>query len=257
MRPHTPDPRVPSLEQLLRRKDLWRGADHARPDAPATSTGHDALDALLLHRGWPLRALVEVCRQRFQGDWQLLLPALRSLGDSLLVLLNPPAEPFSQGLIQAGINLDRLVVAHAADKPHFIACFTELARTRGCRVLLGWQPDQQPLSYTELRKLQLAAADGEGLYTLFRPENAQQHSSPAALRLFCRMQPEGLAVTVFKQKGWLQRPQTHPVILPCPATWQPVPIHAELDGATDRRPDPSSAPRVLTAPATINGRGSP
>ena len=217
-----------TLDQLLCREDIWRGKHNHFSSGQAVATGHGNLDALLLHRGWPRGTLIEICQQPFQGEWQLFLPSLLSLDSGLIVLLNPPTEPFSQALIQAGVDLDRLVVINAGEKSQFLRCFRELARTGNCAALLAWQPEAY-FTYTELRKCLLAAADGKGLYTLFRPAPAQQQNSPASLRLFTQMIPSGLEITVFKQKGMLHRRQPKPLVLPMPANWRTVPSHGELD----------------------------
>lgn len=249
MMPTNPQaPESASLEQLLRRDDIWRG--HSRRFTPrvAVATGYAALNAGLLNEGWPLGSLIEVCQRGFQGEWQLFMPAFLSkesgsneLGSGnsrsgnpdagppgLIVLLNPPAEPFSQALIQAGLDLDRLVIVEATEKAPFLACFTELARTAACDAVLAWQPKGN-LTYTELRKCLLSASDGAGLYVLFRPSSAQQQSSPASLRLFSQAVPGGLEVTVFKQKGMLQRQQARPIVLSRPDEWRGSPPYSLLD----------------------------
>jgi protein ImuA len=217
----------PSLDQLLRRQDIWRG--YARHYAcEVVDTGFDTLNQGLLNHGWPLGALIEVCQPGFQGEWQLFSPAIRANREGLLVLLNPPAEPFSQALIQAGIDLDQLVIVRATEKAHFLACFSELTRTADCATILAWQPKEH-LSYTELRKCLLASSEGKGLYVLFRPATVQQQSSPATLRLFNRLLPNGLEVTIFKQKGLLPRHQIEPVTLSLPSAWRSCPPHHLLD----------------------------
>lgn len=223
----TSDKQPQPLEQLLLRKDIWRG--YARHYvSKVIDTGFAPLNAGLLNGGWPLGGLIEICQQDFQGEWQLFTPALQRHNDGLLVLLNPPAEPFAQALIQAGIPLDQLVVINAPEKSHFLACFSELTRTGECSTILAWQP-RESLSYTELRKCLLAASEGAGLYVMFRPSTAQQQSSPATLRLFNKLIPQGLEVTIFKQKGLLPRHQIEPLVLPLPSAWQVQQPHHCLD----------------------------
>lgn len=248
-----PSPTPTSLEQLLLRDDMWRG--HAQRFIPraAVSTGYQELNRRLLSQGWPLRSLVEVCQQDMQGEWRLFSPALLNL-PGLVVLLNPPAAPFSQAFIQAGIDLERLIVVNAALKSQFIACFVELSRV-GIGAVLAWQPDES-MTYTELRKCQLAAAEGTGLAVLFRPPSAQQHSSPASLRVYAQMVPTGLAITVFKQKGHLQTQQAQPMVLPLPEAWRPaLPYHA-LDQQTAGLDQPSSAlaPVRLASVTPLRGK---
>src|SRR5690606_8884815 len=197
--PQSPAPIT--LEQLLLREDVWMGDSRRFTASAAIPTGFKALDDGLLNNGWPLGSLIEVCQQGMQGEWQLFTPALLET-PGLIVLLNPPADPFSQAFIQAGIDLERLLVIEAEEKSHFIACFIELARA-SVGAVLAWQPNQA-MTYTELRKCLLAAQDGSGLCILFRPSGAQQQCSPATLRLFAQIIPTGLEVTVYKQKGHLQ-----------------------------------------------------
>lgn len=215
---------VASLEQLLLRDDLWLGDSQRFAKGAAVDTGYDALNDGLLYRGWPLGQLIEVCEQGIQGEWLLFTPALLAV-DGLIVLLNPPAAPFSQALIQAGIDLERLLVVNPITKQEFIACFSELSRA-DVGAVLAWQPNEA-MTYTELRKCQLAASEGTGLSVIFRPAAAQQQSSPATLRVYAQLTHEGLSLTLFKQKGYLSTHQPKPVVIEVPDSWKPVlPYHA-------------------------------
>lgn len=208
-----------SLEQLLLRDDMWMGHSQRFTARAAVPTGHEELDNALLNEGWPLSSLVEVCQAHSQAEWRLFTPALLDI-PGLIVLLNPPAIPFCHALVQAGIDLERVVVVKAANKAHFIACFIELARA-SVGALLSWQPDDA-LTYTELRKCQLAASESTGLSFMFRNSSAQQQNSPATLRIFAQIIPAGLQLTVFKQRGYLQTQQAKPVVVELPKRWKPV-----------------------------------
>lgn len=208
-----------SLEQLLLREDVWVGHSRRFNAGVAVDTGYDALNGELLNGGWPAGSLIEVCQHGMQAEWQLFMPALQKI-QGLIVALNPPAMPFAQAFIQAGINLDRLIIVEAPDKAQFIACFTELVRA-SIGAVLAWQPQDAP-GYTELRKCQLAAAEGQGLCVMFRPSGAQQQSSPAVLRLYAQTVAAGLELTLFKQRGYLQLRQPRPIVLALPEQWQAV-----------------------------------
>lgn len=224
----TDSPSSIALAQLLRRGDVWRGHGQQLAPGVALDTGYEDLNAAFIHRGWPLGCLIEVCQQNHgHSEWQLLTPALRHTSSGYIVLLNPPTTPFAQGLIQAGIDLERLLVVQATTKADFLASFCELARAEACEVVLAWQP-KQALSYTELRKCLLAAGDGAGLYVLFRDERSQQQSSPAVLRLRTRLQPADLLVHIFKQKGLLQKQPAAAIALPLPEPWQGLLPHHQL-----------------------------
>ena len=211
---------TPSLAELLRRNDIWRGQSQRFSRQSALDTGYSALNAALLNQGWPLKSLIEVCQASLgNGEWQLLWPLLRQLAGGYVVLLNPPCLPFAQSLMQAGVDLDRLLVVNTSRKADFLASFIELSRSSACEVLLAWQP-QQALSYTELRKCLLATAEGSGVYFLWRPVSARQQSSPASLRLGLEIKAQALHIHIFKQRGLLQQQPEHAISLPLPDAWQ-------------------------------------
>lgn len=241
------NPSAPMLEQLLRRGHVWRGHSHHFTSQIALDTGHEPLNSVLLNKGWPLGSLVEVCQQnRNHSEWLLLAPALLKSSRGYLVLLNPPALPFAQGLIQTGVDLERVLVVKTKNKKEFLASFKELARSDACDALIAWQP-QQTFSYTELRKCALAAAEGEGLYLFFRQEDAQQQSSPAGLRLKTELQKTDLQITVFKQKGVAQGQQSRAIKLPLPAAWHSLPPHRLLD-----QPAEEALPKAVNQAETHN-----
>lgn len=219
-----------TLEQLLRRGDVWRGQSQRFAHQAAVDTGHSILNDALLHKGWPLASLVEICQPNIggQSEWLLMAPALRQLTVGYTVLLNPPAMPFAAGLIQLGLDLDRLLIVRTAHKSDFLASFVELTRSEICAAVLAWQPKQN-LSYTELRKCLLAAADRQGLTLLFRPANVQKQSSPAVLRILTKLNDQTLELHIFKQKGWLGSAATQTLHLPLPEIWTPIAPHSQLD----------------------------
>lgn len=234
-----PDPDS-TLEQLLRRGDIWRGQSQRAAPQTALNTGHERLNAALLHQGWPLATLVEVHQPHTAGqsEWLLLAPALRQLTVGYTVLLNPPALPFAAGLIQLGLDLDRLLIVQTPSKQDFLAGFVELARAEICAALLAWQPKHK-LTYTELRKCLLASAECRGLRLMFRPAQVQQQSSPAVLRLTARLHSQTLELNIFKQKGWLGAAASRPLHLPLPENWMPLAPYGQLDQtpSADPRPD--------------------
>ncbi len=224
-----------TLDQLLNRSDIWRG-DSYRPTAhEIQNTGYAELNIALLNGGWPKGSLVEVCQKGLQWqEWLLFLPALSKV-TGYVVLLNPPAIPFGQAFIQAGIDLERILVVQITNKADFLASFSELARTHNCEALLAWQ-QHYPFSYTELRKCLLATNEGTGLCVLFRPENTQQQSSPAVLRLHSQLTATHVQLNIFKQKGVLQAP-LHAINLPLPEWMKGFLPYALLDQTNQRSVD--------------------
>lgn len=221
----------PTLEQILRRGDVWQGCTRTHGRQPVTGSGYQPLDALLLQGGWPNGALIEVCQGSSGAEWLLFGPAIRRLcrqSGAWVSLLNPPALPYAVGLLQEQMPLDRLLVVTPRNRQDFIACFVELSRSPACQGILAWQAGQAP-AYSQLRKLQLGTADRSGLYVLFRPLQAQQQSSPASLRLVSRLAREHLAIRIFKQRGQLVAADGgHSLNLPLPAHWLPCLPHRQL-----------------------------
>jgi protein ImuA len=233
----------PSLEQLLCREDIWRGGSSPAPARLVVDTGYAPLNERLAGRGWPNASLIEVCqRPTNHAEWQLLLPALLNTHSNshggLLVLLNPPVNPFAQALLQAGIDLERLLIVKVKDKADFLSSFIELARCDACDAVMAWQP-QQALGYTELRKCALASTEGQGIYVLFRPDTVCDQSSPAVLRLRLEWQAEQLLVRIFKQKGELAA-NNSAIGLPLPSAWKGLLPHAQLDQPGKPKPKVAS-----------------
>lgn len=235
-----------TLQQLLQRDDVWRGlAQNPSSRAAAVPSGFELLDAQLVNGGWPLGSLIEVCHHRMQLEWQLFMAACLMM-PGLLVLVNPPAAPFAQAFIQAGLDLERLIIIHPSDNNQFIATFSELARAN-LGAVLAWQPNQA-LSYTQMRKCVLAASEGQrGLNVMFRAAKAQQQSSPAALRLFAQLVQGGIEVSIVKQKGRLQTHQARPIKLPLPEQWQALPAHHQLGQGRFARQEEQEAAYVQGA----------
>lgn len=249
MNPGKPNPSKPtSLEQLFRRGDVWRGKSQGFAPQAALDTGHAELNARLLHKGWPMASMVEVCQPKTgvlsQGEWLLFSPALKQLESGYVVLLNPPALPFAPGLIQAGIDLNRLLIVETEKKTDFLVSFTELARADICVALMAWQPKNN-LSYTELRKCQLACNEGKGLFMMFRPASVQQQSSPAVLRLSTKLHASSLEIQIFKQKGSLNQTNDSSIYLPLPETWLPIAHHANLGQGIEKSSSAAEPARAL------------
>lgn len=238
------------LEQLLKRSDIWRGNSRALVPQPTLETGYAELNASLLNGGWPTRSLVEVCQKGLQQqEWLLFSPVLKAV-TGYIVLLNPPALPFCQALIQADIDLERVIIVEVANKADFLASFVELARSESCEVLLAWQ-QHQALSYTELRKCLLASNEGSGLCALLRPESAQQQSSPASLRVATEITATAVQIKIFKQKGILQQHKSAPIALPLPTAWKGLLPYHLLDQTIPGHSDAAGKRKKLASISSI------
>jgi protein ImuA len=207
-----------ALEALLSRKDVWRGSSQAFVAHKGVDTGFDELNASLLHKGWPEGCLVECGQAGFAANWFLMSHACKTIlkeRGGLMAVLNPPAMPYAQSLLQMGIPTQCMVVINTVSKSDFVACFIELSRSDACQVLMAWQPKQK-LSYTELRKCQLATSERSGVYCLFRHSLAFTQSSPASLRIDTNIREQSLHLEIVKQRGRLPG---HKLELDLPSSW--------------------------------------
>ncbi|WNO09790.1 translesion DNA synthesis-associated protein ImuA [Teredinibacter sp. KSP-S5-2] len=218
-----------NLEDLLLRKDIWRGYNQKTEPQAALSSGHEELDNVLIHGGWPEGCLIELCSENglCSAEWQLLTPAITTLlaqENGYILLLNPPALPFANRLLQQGIDINRVLIVTPQNKQEFIFCFTELAATKDCQLLLSWAP-KQSLSYSELRKCQLATARANQLFFLIRQRHTISQSSPASLRIKIQLLETQIQLNILKQKGQLRQKQTK---IALPDYWHKYSAHNQF-----------------------------
>ncbi|UVW34109.1 translesion DNA synthesis-associated protein ImuA [SAR92 clade bacterium H455] len=183
-------PNTEIITKLLARHDTWRGQSQ-KPTQHNVSSGNDQID-LLLKGGWPTAALTELLVQRPGiGELSLLLPAIRDYcqNNHLSVWLDPPYQPYAPALAAAGIALQKVLIVQSKNPREWLWVAEQCIRNNA--LLLAWSDNKMP-SYSDLRKLQLAAADSGHAAFLFstnkepwhKEANKQQSgSSPATLRL--------------------------------------------------------------------------
>jgi hypothetical protein len=188
------------ISSLLTRQDTWRGRNLRLPRR-TLGTGHNSLD-LLLQGGWPTAALTELLPRRLGiGELSLLLPIVKeqSSSNQLCLWLDPPYQPYAPRLAAAGIALDRLLIVRSKNPTEWLWVAEQSIRNGA--LLLAWSGEQR-LRYTDLRKLQLAAADSSRAAFLFSSIKTLTDPSPAALRLELDSQSVNqLQLTVRKLRG--------------------------------------------------------
>ena len=206
-----------SLDQLLHHPRLWRGMSQA--SLADQRTGHAALDSLLPGRGWPRHALIELISPTPGiGEIALLLPNLRGQPQSWVA---PPFTPYAPALAQAGIDLNTLLVIQPPTPGQGLWAMEQLLRGATESAVLGWFDD---LPMSTLRRLQLAAESGATQAFVFRPANAMNSPSPAALRLYLEATSEGLYIRILKARGGRPASLVLPlidhasVVVPAPAS---------------------------------------
>ena len=188
------------LQPLISSGALWRGRDGRQRPQAVRPSGWPVLDDCL-GGGWPRAALVELLSAGYQG-LPLLLPVLAELsrGRRWLAWIAPPYLPYAPALAASGIDLQKLLLVHRLDEEQRLWAAEQTLKSAACAAMLLWP---QRLQNTQVRRLQLAAEQGNCLGVLFRPPDAARQDSAAALRLRVTPSPTGLELTVLKRRaGW-------------------------------------------------------
>ncbi|MFT3905023.1 MAG: translesion DNA synthesis-associated protein ImuA [Steroidobacteraceae bacterium] len=198
VRPLPPPERSAVLEQLAEHCRFSRSDGSHRTHQ---STGHATLDERLPGGGWPLGALIEVMSaQSGIGELSLLLPTLCALAREgrQIACIAPPWLPNPPALAQQGLPLSQLLLIQPAQPQDALWAMEQCLRCDAFGAVLGWCPD---IDARSVRRLQLAAEAGGGSGWLYRPLQALEQSSPAALRLRLQATPAGLEVQLRKVRG--------------------------------------------------------
>jgi len=124
----------------------------------------------------------------------------------------PPHIPYAPALVNAGIDLSRILLVHPRAQQDGLWAVEQSLRSGNCAAVLSWPTLDDKVI---LRRLQLAAEAGDALGVLFRPRHFVQRPSAAALRI--QLAPGidgGLSVSILKRRGG----------------WAAGPIHLETHG---------------------------
>ena len=191
-----------AIDALLRDiPDLWRGHYTTGQSERGISTGFSGLDGILPNGGWPPRGLVEiVCSRRGMGELQLLVPLMRALSrqEQRVLWVCPPFLPYAPALVQAGIDIENLMLVPPRTSLRNAIWSMEKA-LRSCRLVLAWQ---NGLSHRVLRRLQLAANTGNSLAVLFQRGDSGCPYSALRLQLsFAAGGREGPRVSILRARG--------------------------------------------------------
>lgn len=199
------------LEQVINRNDTWRGhhrsfqghSASANSDCHNTrslATGYASLDAQLQQGGWPLDSTIELLSDGCGlGAMGLFLSAMEHLSEQgrWQVFVAPPYIPYAPLLAARGIDTRQILLVHPQNRKDLLWATEQALHSTTCSAVFSWLGAQN-YSYSELRKLQLAAAGGDSLAVLFRPNQVSHHHAPASLRLQMR---EYRKVHILKQRG--------------------------------------------------------
>lgn len=165
------------------------------------STGFTELDALLPEGGWQQGSVNELLvSQDGIGALQLMLPTLAKLSQQgrWIAWVAPPYIPYAQGLAAAGVDVSRILWVHPRPGQDGLGLVEHCLASGTCSAVLAW-----PMlgSSAALSRLQRAAAVGDALGLLFRPEDAANQASPINVRLNIARNPQGVNVRLLKHRA--------------------------------------------------------
>lgn len=219
---------------------IWRASQLARSHTRCIDTGHLALSNQLPGGGWPVGTLIDLLvQQPGIGEMRLIAPALTKVAQRKIVLLQPPHAPQALSLAALGIPPNSVLWLRSERTADALWAAEQVLRSASCGALLFWpgltssvNARQQPVRAESLRRLHLAAQQGETLFFNFRPLGAERDPSPAPLRLSVRPAPGGINLGFVKRQG----PQRdEPLFLPMSITTVvPLPHRQAVPGRPEK-----------------------
>lgn len=190
------------LEQLFDSGRVWKGQAGQRAcSRQAISSGYADLDADLPDAGWRRGSLNELLiDQPGTGELRVLSPLLNRLSQQpgWILWVAPPLLPFAPALRQAGVRLSQLLLVTPADPKLQLWAMEQGLRSGGCSAVLGWLDH---LDASMLRRLQLAAEEGDCFGFLLRSGSAAANASCAHLRMQLAPAARGSCLTLLKRRG--------------------------------------------------------
>lgn len=203
-----------SIQTLSHQGLVWRANAindvSTDQDEGSISTGFASLDKALLRTGWPTDCLIEVLQDApGTGELSLFLPWLTEQvkhTSKPIAFIAPPFTPSIAALMAHNIPPNAVwLLSPKRDKDRLWAQQQCLLEGHCCAVFMWHDHHVQD---TDLRKLQLAAKQGDTLGISIRPSVVASQSSPAPYRLTIARAPQDrLQVTVLKKRGgWRSAP---------------------------------------------------
>jgi len=200
---------LPLLDGSPLAAHIWLGNALA-PEPATVPSGRRELDPQLPGGGWPRGALTEILLEHEGiGEIQLVLPTLAYLTRQhrLVVLVAPPWLPYAPAFAAAGVALSHLLVVRAETPADRLWAFEQALRSRECGAALAWLATRDERI---LRRLQLAAREGDTWGVLWRRPGRHATTPTAALRLRLAPREGQLEVDILKRRGG---PLARPLLL--------------------------------------------
>ena len=191
-----------TVENLLQHSHVFRFKDvPGNESTTALATGFSRLDEKLPTHGWPRGALTEIAVDCYgTGELQLVMPALSHLSHegAWITWISPPYVPYPPALFQAGLDLSRMLLVRTRRATDALWATEQALRSGSSAATLLWADN---INDRRMRRLQLAAAEGNSWGVIFRPTAVMKQPSPASLRIMLFPDELGIHLHVVKMRG--------------------------------------------------------
>ena len=164
------------LKTLESKRWLWRGIEQSSATA-VTASGYCDLDQRLLG-GFPKASVIEIKTLNGIGELRLLVPYLQQQA-KMMVFIGAPAMLNSEFLVRHSIALSQVLFVSAQDIDG-LWCAEQCLKSGCVSSVLLWQ---QSLELSHIRRLVLAAEQGESNLFLLRQNHSFSVNFPVALSM--------------------------------------------------------------------------
>ena len=194
------------LDDILKHPKIWRIGQVPQGVRAGIPTGHPGLNAALPSHGWAQGEMTEMLsNEQGIGELSLLIPAMRQTTQAgrSVMLIAPPYLPFPAAWEAHGIQMNRVVLVRAEGQ-ELLWATEQAARSGACGMVIAWASHhRRDCNYQALRRLQVAADNGNTALFLYRPANVLADASPAPTRIVLSSKSGELHVHIAKRRGAL------------------------------------------------------
>lgn len=193
------------LDYLKNKRLVWQAHQNVHT-TQLDSTGFRELDAEL-QGGFPQQGVVDIDSPIGIGELRLLLPNLHARqhsSDRLLVFIAPPMHVNAEMLLEYGFNLQQVLIVQPASSTQALWSAEQCLKSGCCQGVLLWH---EAIEIHQVKRLQLAAEQGDALHILLRQQKQLSLSLPVSLAMRLKAHPQGLQIEITKRKGgWPSQP---------------------------------------------------
>lgn len=196
-----------ALNNLLQSSEIWRASSLEHGVKPGIPSTYPELDRRLPGGGWPRDGVTELLHDhQGLGELRLVIPALAQLSREQtrwITWVAPPYIPYAPALAAHDIDLSSLLLITPGNSKNALWAIEKALLSNSCSAVLAWPG---AIRNRDIRRLQLAAREGNCWSILFRPARAARQTSPAELRIQLEPSPRlsehsSIQVCILKRRG--------------------------------------------------------